>query len=287
MVTLGLPYNRSARRGEPLPTGLKRAMCSVVLLRRPGARWPFILAGNRDEMRNRAWQAPGRHWPDRPEVVAGLDELSGGSWLGLNDWGVAAAVLNRPGSLGPAPDKRSRGELVLEALDHAEARRAANALAGLNPAAYRSFNLVVGDAREAYWIRHADESGRQPVQVRPIPEGVSMLTACDLNDTEASPRMRRYLPAFRAARVPDPEAGDWSDWQLILASRAAEPGAGERGAMTFETEGGFATVCASLLALPARPERLDEVPRAPVLLFADGPPDRAAFRSIGTGAQLF
>ena len=32
--------------------------------------------------------------------------------------------LNRKGTLGPATGKRSRGELVLEALDHAEARAA-------------------------------------------------------------------------------------------------------------------------------------------------------------------
>ena len=45
-------------------------MCTVVVTRRPGHDWPLILAANRDEMINRPWRAPGRHWPDRPEVVA-------------------------------------------------------------------------------------------------------------------------------------------------------------------------------------------------------------------------
>ncbi len=262
-------------------------MCTAVILRRPDSRWPLMLAGNRDEMRDRPWRAPGRHWADRPQVLGGLDELSGGSWLAVNDWGVLAAVLNRPGSLGPAPDRRSRGELVLEALEHAEARRAAQALGDINPEAYRGFNLVVADAREAFWVRHADEAGLAPARVQAIPEGLSMLTACDLNDIAADPRMRRYLPAFRAARAPDPDRDDWSDWQLILASRAHDPEAGPRGAMTIETEGGFATVCATLVALPSRPESLDDPPRAPVFLFADGPPDRAAFREVPTAAQLF
>src|SRR2546422_7569338 len=91
-------------------------MCTLVILRRPDHRWPVLIGANRDEMIDRPWQPPGRHWPDRPEVVAGLDALAGGSWVGINDWGVAAAVLNRHGSLGPMPDRRSRGELVLEAL---------------------------------------------------------------------------------------------------------------------------------------------------------------------------
>src|SRR5437764_973522 len=96
-------------------------MCTLVILRRPDHDWPVVIGANRDEMIDRPALPPGRHWPDRPEVTAGKDLLAGGSWLGLNDWGVAAAVLNRHGSLGPAPGQRSRGELVLEALDHADA----------------------------------------------------------------------------------------------------------------------------------------------------------------------
>jgi uncharacterized protein with NRDE domain len=83
-------------------------MCTVVILRRPGHAWPLLLAANRDEMKDRPWQPPARHWPDRPQVVAGLDELAGGTWLGLNDDGLAAGVLNRRGSLGPELDMRSR-----------------------------------------------------------------------------------------------------------------------------------------------------------------------------------
>ena len=120
-------------------------MCTLVLLRRPGHAWPLILAANRDEMRGRPWTPPARHWPDRPEVIAGRDDLAGGTWLGLNDHGVVAGVLNRRGSLGPAPGMRSRGELALDALDHADAALAAAALASLDARAFRPFNLVIAD----------------------------------------------------------------------------------------------------------------------------------------------
>ena len=125
-------------------------MCTLVLLRRPGHQWPLILGANRDEMVGRPWQAPGRHWDDRPNVVAGLDELAGGSWLGVNDEGVVAAILNRVGTLGPAAGKRSRGELVLDALDYPDAAEAAEALAALDPEAHRPFNLVIADNRDAF-----------------------------------------------------------------------------------------------------------------------------------------
>src|SRR6202158_3374504 len=96
-------------------------MCTLVILRRPEHAWPVVIGANRDEMIDRPALPPGSHCPDRAEIVAGLDLLAGGSWLGLNDWGVAAAVLNRHGSLGPAAGRRSRGEIVLQALEHGHA----------------------------------------------------------------------------------------------------------------------------------------------------------------------
>src|SRR5271169_4113618 len=155
---------------------------------------------------------PARHWPDRPEVVAGLDQLAGGSWLGINDWGVAAAILNRHGSLGPAPGQRSRGELVLEALDHPDAVAAAEALSHLDPAAYRTFNLIVADNRDAFWLRH---SGPGQIEGRPLAEGLSLIAAGDLNETH-TPRLALAGPRFRGAPPPDPDRDEWTAWQDLL-----------------------------------------------------------------------
>ena len=70
-------------------------MCSVIILYRPDHDWPILIASNRDEMHERPWEPPARHWPDRPEVVAGRDVLAGGSWLGINDFGVVAGIRQR------------------------------------------------------------------------------------------------------------------------------------------------------------------------------------------------
>src|SRR3977135_927512 len=118
-------------------------MCPLFTRPRPEHDWPVIIGANRDEMIDRPAKPPGRHWADRAEDVAGLELMAGGAWLGINDWGVAAAILNRHGSLGPATGLRSRGELVLEALDHADAVAAAAALSHLDPVPYRTFNLLV------------------------------------------------------------------------------------------------------------------------------------------------
>jgi uncharacterized protein with NRDE domain len=225
-------------------------MCTVVLLRRPGHAWPLILGANRDEMAARPWKAPARHWPDRPEVVAGLDVQANGSWLGVNHEGVVAAMLNRHGTLGPAKGFRSRGELVLEALDHADAAEAARALKHLEPGAYRPFNMIVADNRDAFWLRHADPTGTLGLAVKPIAEGLSMLTAGELDDAESG-RIRRYRPRFAKAKAPDPDRNDFAAWQALLESREAGAEDGPTGAMRFETETGFGTVSSSLVALAA------------------------------------
>jgi hypothetical protein len=250
-------------------------MCTLIVLYRPGHAWPMLIAANRDEMLDRPWRPPGRHWTDRPNIVAGLDELGGGSWFGLNDDGVVAAVMNRHGSLGPVVGKRSRGELVLEALDHADAKTAAEALTFLDPAAYRAFNLVIADSERACWLRHTEAADRDPIEMTALTPGLSMLTAYDCND-ESSARIRRYLPLLRAARAPDPETGDWSAWQALLASRESDAAVGSEGAMNVVTDHGFGTVSSLVLALPAR-ERFDIKPR---WRFAAGRPDLTPFRDV-------
>ncbi|MGZ8409646.1 MAG: NRDE family protein [Hyphomicrobium sp.] len=248
-------------------------MCTLVVLRRPDHPWPLLLAANRDEMDNRPWLPPGRHWPDRDDVVAGRDELAGGTWLGLNDDGVVAAILNRINTLGPALGIRSRGELPLEALDNGDAQSAADALTHLDPAAYRPFNMIVADNAQGFWIRavHGGNGGAGRIDVFELPPGLSMLTAYDLNDTR-SPRMRHYLPRFAEAAVPVPERGDWKEWMTLLADEGHEPTAGPGGAMRITTDTGFGTVSSALIALPAGGRD-----RAPIWLFAPGPPGVAPY----------
>src|SRR5216684_7110346 len=224
-------------------------MCTLVILRRPEHAWPVIIGANRDEMIGRAAKSPARHWPDRPEVMAGLDLLAGGSWLGVNDWGVAAAVLNRHGSLGPAAGQRSRGELVLEALDHPDAVAAAEALSYLDPTAYRTFNLIVADNRDAFWLRH---SGTGRIVAHPLADGLSLIAAGDVNEIE-TPRLALAGPRFRAAPAPDPDRAEWTAWQDLLGDDTALPGAPAEAPLRFRTARGFATVSSALIALPAEP----------------------------------
>ena len=237
-------------------------MCTVVLLIRPGHPWSLLLAANRDERLDRAWDPPGAHWPEQPDVVAGRDRTGGGTWMGVNRAGVAAAVLNRQGTLGPAPGKHSRGELPLIALAHHSAAAAADAVAALDAGLWRSFNMVLADRHGAIFVRGL---GHGRPEAWALPNGVHMVTAHDPDDLE-SPRVVRHLPRFRAAEPSDPD--HWENWRAILSDRSGEPGA----QINVARRAGYGTASSALLALPA------EGP--PRWLFAAGAPDEAAFEPV-------
>lgn len=250
-------------------------MCTLILLRRPSHHWPLLLATNRDEMLGRPWLQPARHWAEHPGIMAGLDQLAGGSWLGINNQGVVAAILNRTGTLGSTPGKRSRGELVLKALTYADAAKASTAMTEMNLGDYRTFNLIVADRQDAFWVTHRGSDAGRRVESEMLPEGVSMLTDRNVNDPK-SPRIQMYLSAFQTASEPDPEAEDgWASWTSLLSSRRFDPAAGPGGAMTV-VNGDFGTLSSSLIAIPSDQQSGE----GPIWHFAAGPPDRAEYQRL-------
>jgi len=247
-------------------------MCTVIVLRRPQNRWPLLLAANRDEMRDRPWDPPARHWPERPGTVAGRDQLAGGTWLGLNDMGVVAGILNRRHSLGPAPGMASRGELPLAALDGGDAAQGVeNVRAKVAAAPYRPFNMVIADNAQGFWVRHTGDGDAEAFL---LPDGLSMITSRELDDPN-SPRIARYRPHFETAAAPDPDAGDWASWTTLLAEPGYDPEAGPDGAMNVDLNGVFGTVASSLVALPA-----GESAASPVFAFAPGKPGERGYSPL-------
>ncbi len=182
--------------------------------------------------------------------------------MGINRHGVVATVLNRPGTLGPAAGKRSRGELPLLALDHPTAVRAAAAITDLDARDWRGFNMVLADATGAIFVRGL---GHGKPTAEALPQGVSMVTAHDPNDLD-SPRTAHHLPRFEAAEPTGPD--DWAAWLPILSDRRGPPAE----QINVTPRGGFGTVCSSFVSLPAAGR--------PIWSFAAGPPDRAGFTPV-------
>ena len=261
-------------------------MCTVILGLEPGA--PVLLAGFRDELTDRAWQPPQRHWPGYPDLIGGRDLLAGGTWLAVAPSARrAACVLNGRGTMAPARSRRSRGVLPLQAA--AEGKLAHAGLEDFDP-----FHLLVtepGRGTLASW------DGLDLTE-RELPAGLHMIVNSGLaGDLLAAgtagagaassagrehelARIAHFLPRIRGAPRPVPRPGDlvaraWGDWLPLLDGDGITPG--DPRALILRRDLGdgrvWGTTSTSLVALWPDAVRYD---------FTGAPGDPAAWRSVPT-----
>jgi uncharacterized protein with NRDE domain len=135
-------------------------MCLILFALDSHARYPLIIAANRDESYERP-AAPLAFWSDAPGIAGGRDLDAGGTWLGITRQGRWAALTNfrRAGSY--KLDAPSRGTLVSEFLkDDSSPPQYLDRVAG-RAGAYNGFNLLVGIGPEAwYFSNHSDRPQR-------------------------------------------------------------------------------------------------------------------------------
>jgi|SRR5579871_568424 len=168
-------------------------MCFILLLRRMHPDYPLIVAANRDERRDRPSSGP-QQWEGRPVIWAGRDEVAGGTWLGVNEHGMVAAITNRQGGVAD-PKLPSRGTLCLDTLRQqspASARTYVSEAVGR--AAYNPFNLVCTDRREG-WVMTSGGS------VHHLAAGPHVVTNHGDADDPSLPEVQRALADLTAGSV--------------------------------------------------------------------------------------
>lgn len=118
--------------------------------------YPLIVAANRDEHYDRP-SAPPAVRNGRPKIIAGRDLRANGTWLGVNEDGVIAGILNRRlnGQTPALADVRSRGLLCLDVLSF-ESAKAANKFIRDHKLRYNPFTLLFVDRHEGY-VSYNDE----------------------------------------------------------------------------------------------------------------------------------
>lgn len=126
-------------------------MCTLALYLRVFEDYPIVVAANRDEHYDRP-SAPPAVLSSNPRMIAGKDLRIGGTWLGVNEHGLVAAILNRRPETNDAipANVRSRGLLCLDLLKHQSAAEARGSLADERNA-YQPFTVVFSDAEQG-WV---------------------------------------------------------------------------------------------------------------------------------------
>ncbi len=122
-------------------------MCLILFSYRQHARYPLVIAANRDEFYDRPSQ-PAHFWEDAPWILAGRDLVGGGAWFGITRSGRFAALSN---IRDPKPAREcapSRGLLVSEFLRGDLLPRTYLGEVARQGTRYNGFNLLVGDQNE-------------------------------------------------------------------------------------------------------------------------------------------
>ncbi len=149
---------------------------------------PLVIAANRDEVYARAATGPQRLL-ESPVTVGGRDVLGGGTWMGVTATGLVVAVTNQRTVGLPAPHARSRGALVMAALQAGSVAAIEALLATTDARVYNPFNLLFGDAR-ALRVAYA-RSEAAAITVEALPPGLTVLA----NDRIGSPEYPKTLRA--------------------------------------------------------------------------------------------
>jgi uncharacterized protein with NRDE domain len=216
-------------------------MCTAIVGYDPGARVPVFLAGVRDELVDRAWVPPARHWPHHPGLVGGRDELAGGTWLAVDPGAPrVACVLNGVGRPAAEERRRSRGELPLLVAE-------AGTL-DLDLEQYDPFHLV---GAEPSAVRLWSWDGAR-LSARKLEPGLHIVVNSGLaepgtrdGDDHMSSRVAHFRPLFEAAHR-DREA-----WRGLLDGDGLDPSDDRALIVRRELDGGriWGTTSISLISL--------------------------------------
>jgi uncharacterized protein with NRDE domain len=231
-------------------------MCLLALFFRFVEDAPLVVGANREEFYARGGEPP-RILDGSVRAVAGLDPTAGGTWFGVNEHGVVVALTNRIKSEAPA-QPRSRGLLVRDLLTCTSAKAAADSAASqLSQGHYAGCNVVCADPKHAFVLHSGDW-----LRVRPLPPGIHVLTAHDVND-ESDRRIGHAL-WWLSQRMYQ----NGADCVQALKELCAQPGNGDPPMCLRGEKGG--TVSSSIVAVHSPLSQGS-------YWHAQGPPDRTPY----------
>jgi uncharacterized protein with NRDE domain len=233
-------------------------VCLLVVASRVATDEPLLVGANRDEVLERPSTAITLLQAGPPRIVGGRDELSGGTWLAVNEHGVCAGLTNQPLGKAKDPSKRSRGELPLALATQPTAAQAVDSLlAGFSPQDYNGSWLLVGDRTSLFFV---DFTGSGRGTAVALPPGIHVLE----NRALAEPSLKVDLVR---ATLGEPASSDdvVVAFRRALADHVVPEGDERPNAANCVHLEDFGTRSSCLVRVPAG----DAPPR---IWVADGPP---------------
>lgn len=204
-------------------------MCLIAFAINASARWPLVVASNRDEFLDRP-TLPLSDWKtgSGQRILSGRDLRAGGTWLGATPGGRVAFVTNVR-QAQPQAAARSRGELVTRWLESALDGASFAAALAADSAAYGGFNLVFGDFQRQQWTWASNQSASSSSscsgwQSQVLPPGIYGLSNAQLDTPwPKTLELKRALTAALSAAPSDGQLLQNRLWAALAnPERAAE-----------------------------------------------------------------
>ena len=165
-------------------------MCLIVFSYKNHPRYDLIFAANRDEFYGRPTRAA-QFWDEHPQLLAGKDLKSGGSWMGINRKGQIAALTNFRDPNITIENPPTRGEIVSNYLTQKKDSPSFLKELQQNGRQYMGFNVLLGSPQKMYHYSNQEQ------KINPIQPGVHGLSN-HLLDTPW-PKVERAKSSLEAA----------------------------------------------------------------------------------------
>ena len=234
-------------------------MCTLIIAVSMWAGAPLVIAANRDEDLHRPAEPPSVRDNDGVLVLAPRDQQAGGTWLGVNAFGVFAGLTNRF-TPSPNPGARSRGKLVLDALRSSTASDAAEAVSLSLHSVHNPFHLVIADTSSAHLVWN---DGRKIWRHR-LQAGMHIITERSMG---AAPSKRLDLLPALIRPLAAPQLPTLDTWRRVLAHRDQPP---LEGVNVLDAARNYGTRSSTVVQLSDDPQRL-------AFFHAPGPPDETEY----------
>jgi len=130
-------------------------MCLILFAYKAKSGYDLILAANRDEFYHRP-ASPMHFWEEDPNILAGKDLKSGGTWMGIHRDKRFAALTNYRDPAEYRKDAASRGRIITDYLGSTKSPNHFGEELKQQASRFNGFNLIWGDIGRIYSFSSRD-----------------------------------------------------------------------------------------------------------------------------------
>ncbi|XP_052182759.1 uncharacterized protein YGR127W [Diospyros lotus] len=167
-------------------------MCIAVFIWKAHPLYPLLLLLNRDEYHNRATKPLA--WWEGDQILAGRDEVAGGTWLGCTRSGRVAFLTNVR-ELHSPPQSISRGRLPLRFLESNENPHDFAKELVKEADQYSGFNLIIADLPSTTMVYVTNRPKEDNISIIDVSPGIHVLSNARLDSPW--PKAERLRDSFR------------------------------------------------------------------------------------------